>query len=107
MNQSINTDSKNSKEPQQKYRLGTVSIKILGGLKPPINKSINNQFSTSLCCSVPFLLHLLIKFYLKKKEEEKRKITLNGFRDNEFNLKLNFRVVKVNIIFTIYLTIII
>ena len=25
MNQSINTDSKNSKEPQQKYRLGTVS----------------------------------------------------------------------------------
>ena len=33
MNQSINTDSKNSKEPQQKYRLGTVSIKVLGGLK--------------------------------------------------------------------------
>ena len=33
MNQSINTDSKNSKEPQQKYRLGTVSIKILGGFK--------------------------------------------------------------------------
>ena len=32
MNQSINTDSKNSKEPQQKYRLGTVSIKKLGGL---------------------------------------------------------------------------
>ena len=32
MNQSINTDSKNSKEPQQKYRLGMVSIKILGGL---------------------------------------------------------------------------
>ena len=32
MNKSINTDSKNSKEPQQKYRLGTVSIKILGGL---------------------------------------------------------------------------
>ena len=32
MNQSINTDSKNSKESQQKYRLGTVSIKILGGL---------------------------------------------------------------------------
>ena len=33
MNQNINTDSKNSKEPQQKYRLGTVSIKILGGFK--------------------------------------------------------------------------
>ena len=32
MNQSINTDSKNSKEPQQKYSLGTVRIKILGGL---------------------------------------------------------------------------
>ena len=32
MNQSINTDSKNSKEPHKKYRLGTVSIKILGGL---------------------------------------------------------------------------
>ena len=32
MNQSINTDSKNSKEPQQKYRPGTVIIKILGGL---------------------------------------------------------------------------
>ena len=32
MNQSINKDSKNSKEPQQKYRLGTVSVKILGGL---------------------------------------------------------------------------
>ena len=32
MNQSINTDSKNSKEPQKKYRLGTVSIKILGGV---------------------------------------------------------------------------
>ena len=32
MNQSINTDSKNNKEPQQKYRLGTVSRKILGGL---------------------------------------------------------------------------
>ena len=30
LNQSINTDNKNSKEPQQKYRLGTVSIKILG-----------------------------------------------------------------------------
>ena len=34
MNQSINTDSKKSKEPQQKYRLGTVSIKTTGGLKP-------------------------------------------------------------------------
>ena len=32
MNQSINTDSKSIKEPQQKYRLGTVSIKILGAL---------------------------------------------------------------------------
>ena len=40
MNQSINTDSKNSKEPQQKYRLGTVSIKILGGLKPVLQAPI-------------------------------------------------------------------
>ena len=32
MNQSINTDSKNSKEPQQKYRPGTVSIKYWGAL---------------------------------------------------------------------------
>ena len=34
MNQSINTEARtsNSKEPQQKYRLGTVSIKILGNL---------------------------------------------------------------------------
>ena len=31
LNQSINTDSKNSKEPQQKHRLGTVSIKTPGG----------------------------------------------------------------------------
>ena len=38
MNQSINTDSKNSKEPQQKYRIGTVSIKILGGLKPGLQR---------------------------------------------------------------------
>ena len=36
MNQSINTDSKNSKEPQQKYRLGTVSIKILWGFQQGI-----------------------------------------------------------------------
>ena len=50
MNQSINTDSKNSKEPQQKYRLGTVSIKILGGLNRfyrkyvlvPADKAANN-----------------------------------------------------------------
>ena len=32
LNQSINKDNKNSTEPQQKYRLGTVSIKVLGGL---------------------------------------------------------------------------
>ena len=43
MNQSINTDSKNSKEPQQKYRLGTVSIKILGGL---------NRFEPAGACAV-------------------------------------------------------
>ena len=43
MNQSINTDSKNIKEPQQKYRLGTVSIKILGGL----NQKSKNGASVS------------------------------------------------------------
>ena len=41
MNQSINTDSKNSKEPQQKYRLGTVSIKILGGGLKPVLRAPN------------------------------------------------------------------
>ena len=59
MNQSINTDSKNSKEPQQKYRLGTVSIKILGGLNRfygrPTSPSAsimaqNIQDSTETCC---------------------------------------------------------
>ena len=34
MKHSINTDSKNSKEPQQKYRLGTGQYKNTGGLKP-------------------------------------------------------------------------
>ena len=41
MNQSINTDSKNSKEQQQKYRLGTVSIKILRGLNRFYGHNIN------------------------------------------------------------------
>ena len=48
MNQSINTDSKNIKEPQQKYRLGTVSIKILGGLKPCSPKRPENVKITTL-----------------------------------------------------------
>ena len=43
MNQSINTDSRNSKEPQQKYRLGTVSIKILGGLQVSLVQSIGKK----------------------------------------------------------------
>ena len=48
MNQSINTDSKNSKEPQQKYRLGTVSIKILGGLnQDSYNIPCGNRSPTS------------------------------------------------------------
>ena len=45
MNQSINTDSKNSKEPQQKYRLGTVSIKILGGGLKPVLQAPNLALS--------------------------------------------------------------
>ena len=58
MNQSINTDSKNSNEPQQKYRLGTVSIKILGGL---------NRFYrrlTSPSASIMAQNIQLFKFYL-------------------------------------------
>ena len=45
MNQSINTDSKNSKEPQQKYRLGTVSIKTLGGGLKPVLRAPNLALS--------------------------------------------------------------
>ena len=45
MNQGINTDSKNSKEPQQKYRLGTVSIKILGGGLKPVLRAPNLALS--------------------------------------------------------------
>ena len=45
MNQSINTDSKNSKEPQQKYRLGTLSIKILGGGLKPVLRAPNLALS--------------------------------------------------------------
>ena len=40
MNQSINTDSKNSKEPQQKYRLGTVRNLEFG-----LNLEIVDSFS--------------------------------------------------------------
>ena len=49
MNQSINTDNKNSKEPQQKYRLGTVSIKILGGL--------NRFYGRPTSPSAKYILH--------------------------------------------------
>ena len=61
MNQSINTDSKNSKEPQQKYRLGTVSIKKLGGLNRFYGRPTSpNQANTS-DTEAPFLdLHLSI-----------------------------------------------
>ena len=45
MNQSINTDSKNDKEPQQKYRIGTVSIKILGGGLKPVLQAPNLALS--------------------------------------------------------------
>ena len=47
MNQSINTDSKNSKEPQQKYRLGTVSIKTLGGLNRLYRRPTSPSASTT------------------------------------------------------------
>ena len=45
MNQSINTDSKNGKEPQQKYRLGTVSIKYWGGGLKPVLQAPNLALS--------------------------------------------------------------
>ena len=47
MNQSTNTDSKNSKEPQQKYRLGTVSIKTLGGLNRYYGRPTSPPASTT------------------------------------------------------------
>ena len=49
MNQSINTDSKNSKEPQQKYRLGTVSIKKLGGLNRFYGKTVSLEMLYNEC----------------------------------------------------------
>ena len=58
MNQSINTDSKNSKEPQQKYRLGTVSIKTCNlnpskasgpdSIKPIVLKNLSNKIALFL-----------------------------------------------------------
>ena len=51
----INTDSRNSKEPQQKYRFGTVSIKILGGLKPVLqapNLALSFYHGSKHSCSV-------------------------------------------------------
>ena len=44
MNQSINTDSKNSKEPQQKYRR---QYKNTGGLKPVLWAP---NLALSFCC---------------------------------------------------------
>ena len=62
MNQSINTYSKNSKEPQQKYRLGTVSIKILGGL----NRFYRHLTSPSACEALIYLLdNIYIRFGTK------------------------------------------
>ena len=48
MNQSINTDSKNSKEPQKKYRLGTVSIKIYEVLFIPAYEKLEYNFGNSV-----------------------------------------------------------
>ena len=71
MNQSINTDSKNSKEPQQKYRLGTVSIKILGGL---------NRFYRRLTSPSASIMAQNIQLFVKRlmgdKKEHKRKFQL-------------------------------
>ena len=71
MNQSINTDSKNSKEPQQKYRLGTVSIKILGGFN--------------------FLLHkinsLYMKFHVMVKLDSRKSCRLVSIHRREFDFQ--------------------
>ena len=63
MNQSINTDSKNSKEPQQKYRLGTVSIKILGGL---------NRFYGRPTSPSASIMDLISDFFLCQMERESK-----------------------------------
>ena len=71
MNQSINTDSKNSKEPQQKYRLGTVSIKILGGLKPVLQApevfflcKLKGVFSHIFIITFLIKIHLSPRFFI-------------------------------------------
>ena len=63
MNQSINTDSKNSKEPQQKYRLGTVSIKILGGLNQFYGIPYFGEYSSgSSFGTLRFLFYIVVGF---------------------------------------------
>ena len=59
MNQSINTDSKNSKEPQQKYRLGTVSIKILGGLNHTVSKRYQGTGILKSDCKQPLRIGII------------------------------------------------
>ena len=63
MNQSINTDSKNSKETQQKYRLGTVSIKILGGLNRFYDRDLDLKSVTLIlrsCTGIGMILHKIL-----------------------------------------------
>ena len=79
MNQSINTDSKNSKEPQQKYRLGTVSIKILGGL---------NRFYRRLTSPSASIMAQNIQLFKSHKKDIAP--APSSFFQFLYNLKINF-----------------
>ena len=78
MNQSINTDSKHSKEPQQKYRLGTVSIKILGGLNR-FYRRLTSPSASIMAQNIQLFgpsslrFNIFIFFFLKKKKKKKKK----------------------------------
>ena len=68
MNQSINTDSKNSKEPQQKYRLGTVVLKIVDFLTinyDIVLSSVLFGYGTFICINT---IDIILLFYIYTNE---------------------------------------
>ena len=77
MNQSINTDSKNNKEPQQKYRLGTVSIKILRGLNRFYRLNLNPSLMNYLLSRQT--LNQIIKFSDIKRPRQLQKFCLADY----------------------------
>ena len=81
MNQSINTDSKNSKEPQQKYRLGTVSIKILGGLNRFYRRLTSP--SASIMAQNIQLYPALISYSFRKTNSSAENLKCLGVSSNE------------------------